>query len=242
MKSTKRLDWILTNVGIGTRKDVRNYIKKGQVKINDNIEKDCSKHFDPYEIKIRFNGKDYRYTEFAYFMMNKPAGYISATFDEKLPTVLTLMTEEIQRKEVFPIGRLDIDTEGLLVISNNGDLAHKVLSPKKHVSKKYYVKVDGKICDEDIQKFKEGIVLNDGYKTLPSELEIIDSDECVEAVVTIYEGKFHQIKRMFADCGKKVVYLKRIQMGNLKLDNSLKIGEYRELNEKELNLLMEVEG
>ena len=169
-------------------------------------------------------------------MLNKPDGYISATFDKYDPIVLDLIDQSYLVFEPFPVGRLDKDTEGLLVLTNDGQLAHRVLSPKKHVPKTYYAKIQGKVTEEDIFAFEKGVILDDGYETMPSQLK---SDDMSEIELTIHEGKFHQVKRMFESVGKKVVYLKRLSMGKLKLDESLKLGEYRELTEEEVKLIEE---
>ncbi|MFM1536472.1 16S rRNA pseudouridine(516) synthase, partial [Helcococcus ovis] len=169
-----------------------------------------------------------------YLMMNKPQGYISATKDYN-DTVLDLLDEKFQNKDIFPVGRLDKDTEGLLILTNDGKLAHELLSPKKKVDKKYYAKVDNILSEEDIDKFKDGIYLEkEQYLTMPAKLEIISNYECY---VYIKEGKYHQVKRMLKSCGKEVLYLKRISMGNINLDETLDLGQYRELTEKEIEIL-----
>jgi len=169
-------------------------------------------------------------------MLNKPAGVVSATFDNKDKTVIDLINE-YKHLNLFPFGRLDKDSEGLLIISNDGKLAHELLSPKKHVDKKYYVDVEGKVSEEDVKRFKEGIVLDDNESCKSSTLEIIESNAISKCYVTISEGKYHQVKRMFESVNKKVIYLKRITFGNLSLDNNLKLGEYRKLTEDEIDLL-----
>jgi 16S rRNA pseudouridine516 synthase len=167
-------------------------------------------------------------------MLNKPDGYISATFDKHDPIVLDLIDSSYLVFEPFPVGRLDKDTEGLLVLTNDGQLAHRVLSPKKHVPKTYYAKIQGKVTEEDILAFEKGVVLDDGYETMPSQLKILKSDDMSEIELTIHEGKFHQVKRMVECVGKKVIYLKRITFGSLVLDESLSLGEYRFLTEEEI--------
>ncbi len=239
MEKKERLDKILSNIGYGSRKDVKKYIKQGSVKVNGKIIKDNSAKINPYDAEIEVDGNMIEYREFIYLMLNKPDGLISSTEDSIHRTVIDLLDEKYISFNPFPVGRLDKDTEGLLVISNDGKLAHNLLSPKKHVDKTYYVKVDGIVNDEDICMMKEGIVLDDGYKTLPAKLEILKSDNISEVYLTIKEGKFHQVKRMFKATGKEVMYLKRIAMGKLKLDDSLLPGQYRELNELEIELLRE---
>jgi 16S rRNA pseudouridine516 synthase len=233
-----RIDKLLANLNYGSRKDVKKIIKEGAVFINNEVIKDPKTHVDPYKDQISVNGEEIIYREYIYLMMNKPQGVISATEDVKEKTVVDLLTEEYQRFEPFPVGRLDKNTEGLLLLTNDGQLAHRLLSPKKHVPKTYYAKIEGKVTEEDIEAFKEGIILDDGYKTKPGELKILKSGEISEIELTITEGKFHQVKRMFSAVQKKVVYLKRISMGPLQLDPNLKLGEYRELRDDELELIL----
>lgn len=230
-----RLDKFLADFNIGTRKEVKNYIKKGLVKVNDNLIKDSDFKIDENKDIVFFNDEKLVYEKFVYFMLNKPAGVVSATFDNKDKTVIDLI-KECKHLNLFPFGRLDKDTEGLLIISNDGKLAHDLLSPKKHVDKKYYVEVDGKLTNNDVTKFKEGIKIDDEL-CKPSTLEIIESNDFSKCYVTISEGKYHQIKRMFESVNKKVTYLKRITFGNISLDENLELGEYRKLNEHEINLL-----
>lgn len=173
-----------------------------------------------------------------YYMLNKPAGVISASEDRRERTVVDLITTK-KRNDLFPVGRLDRDTEGLLLITNDGDLAHRLLSPKKHVDKVYYARIDGKVTEEDQKVFAEGLDIGEEKKTLPAQLHILKSGEESEITLTIREGKFHQVKRMFHAVGKEVVYLKRLQMGSLKLDETLRPGEYRKLTEQERLILMD---
>ena len=224
-------------MGYGTRKEIRIVAKKGWIIVNQQIVKDSSQHVDPKQDKIVFNGEEIVYREYIYIMMNKPQGVISASFDRHIRTVIDLLPEEYQVYEPFPIGRLDKDTEGLLIISNDGKLSHELLSPKKHIPKTYFAIIDGKVDEEDVALFGQGVVLEDGFKTLPGQLRILKSGDQSEIELTIYEGKFHQVKRMFVAVGKSVTYLKRISMGNLKLDDSLELGDYRELTVEELNIL-----
>jgi 16S rRNA pseudouridine516 synthase len=238
MRETKRVDWILSNFGFGTRREIKQMVKNGEVKVDGEVIKDSGMHVDPKTSKIEISGQTLNYRQFIYIMMNKPAGVISATFDNKHETVVDLLPEEYKCFDPFPVGRLDIDTEGLMLLTNDGQLAHEILSPKKHVPKRYFANIEGEVTSEDVIKFEEGLILEDGYKTLPAELYIIEQGEssCVEVV--IYEGKFHQVKRMFEAVGKKVKYLKRVTMGNLVLDESLGLGECRELMEEELSSLI----
>ena len=197
----ERLDKILANMGYGSRKEVRKLIKDGRVKVKESVIYDNELKVNPYEDEIFFNGQRVMYREFIYLMMNKPQGLVSSTDDPRTRTVLDLLSEEYLIYKPFPVGRLDKDTEGLLMISNDGKLAHELLSPKKGVDKKYYAKIDGYVEDKFIEVFKTGVILGDGYKTLPADLEIINADVISEIFLTIQEGKFHQVKRMFESIG-----------------------------------------
>lgn len=234
----ERIDKILSNLGYGTRKDLKNIVKNGMVQVNGITIKDSAMKVDPEKDKIVINGEEIFYREFIYLMMNKPAGVISATFDNKDETVIDLLEVEHQVFEPFPVGRLDKDTVGLLLLTNDGDLNHRLISPKWKVDKVYFAKIDQKVTEEDIEKFKHGITLDDGYRCKEAILEIQKaSEEGSEIVLTIQEGKFHQVKRMFEAVGKKVTYLKRIEFGTLPLDEDLEEGEYRELTEEEIAIL-----
>lgn len=237
MAKLERLDKVLSNMGYGSRKDVKSYIKNGFVKINGEIVNDNSRKIDPYQDQIQFKEMVVNYRKFIYLMMNKPQGLVSSTDDPLTRTVIDLLADEYQIYKPFPAGRLDKDTEGLLLITNDGQLAHQLLSPKKGVHKVYYVEVNGYVDESYIEKFKNGIVLDDGYRTLPAVLDIINSDMISKVNLTIQEGKFHQVKRMFESISMKVVFLKRISMGSLELDHRLKPGEYRELTDEEINIL-----
>lgn len=239
MAKKQRIDKILSNLGYGSRSEIKKYCKQGSVVVNRSEVSNPGTQVDTENDEILFNGEEVIYREYIYLMMNKPAGYISATTDKYDPTVLDLIDLSYLAFEPFPVGRLDKDTEGLLVLTNDGKLSHRVLSPKKHVPKTYYAKIDGVVTEEDVEAFLEGVVLDDGYKTMPSQLNILKSDDESEIELTIHEGKFHQVKRMFESVGKKVVYLKRLSMGNLKLDESLELGEYRELTDEEVKLIEE---
>lgn len=238
MAKKLRIDKILSNLGYGSRAEIKRDCKHGVIEVNGKIISNPGTQVDPDNDEILYSGEKVEYREYIYIMMNKPDGYISATFDKRDPIVLDLIDDPSYLAfEPFPVGRLDKDTEGLLVLTNDGKLSHRVLSPKKHVPKTYYAKVEGVVSDEDIKSFEEGVVLDDGYKTMPSQLKILKSDELSEIELTIHEGKFHQVKRMFESVGKKVVYLKRLSMGKLKLDESLGLGEYRELTDEEVKLI-----
>lgn len=238
MKSEKsiRIDKYLSNMGIGSRKDIKKYIKMGRVRINERVIKQSSDFVKINDI-VTFDNEVIEYEEFTYIMMNKPQGIISATEDKYQNTVLDILEDRYKNRGLFPAGRLDKDTEGLLILTNNGTLAHNMLSPKKHVTKKYLVKVVGRLGESDVKAFENKIVLEDGYECMPAKLDILESDEESLAIVEIKEGKFHQVKRMFLATDKTVVYLKRISMGPISLDESLRLGEYRNLTAEELNLL-----
>ena len=239
MPKKQRIDKILSNLGYGSRSELKKLCKSGLVKVNGKVINNPGVQVDVENDEILFDGEKVVYKEFIYLMLNKPDGYISATFDKRDPIVLDLIDKEDLIFEPFPVGRLDKDTEGLLVLTNDGQLAHRVLSPKKHVPKTYYAKVEGVVTEEDVKAFAEGVTLDDGYETMPAELEILKSDDISEIALTIHEGKFHQVKRMFESVGKKVVYLKRLSMGKLKLDEGLALGEYRELTEEEVKMIEE---
>lgn len=232
-----RLDKFLSNNGIGTRKEVKLLIKKGFVTVNgQTIKKDDFK-IDEVNDQIYYNDELIGHEPFVYLMMNKPAGLISATTDNYHQTVIDIIGE-YRHLDLFPVGRLDIDTEGLLLITNDGHIAHELLTPKKHVSKVYYARIDGRCDQTTIDQFKAGITLEDGFECLPAHLKIIKSDDISEIEVEIFEGKFHQVKRMFLAVGMSVIYLKRIKMKNLVLDDQLKLGEYRKLTPIEQELLL----
>jgi 16S rRNA pseudouridine516 synthase len=235
-----RLDRILSNMGWGTRNEVKKLVKQRLVTVDGETVTDLSLKIDPEQQAIYVGEERVSYRKYIYLMMNKPAGYISATEDDRFSTVLDLLSEEYRIFSPFPVGRLDRDTEGLLIITNDGQFAHNLTAPRKHVAKKYYALVRGKVSYEDGDAFSEGVVLDDGYKTLPGQLNIINVDEDnseSEVELVIYEGKFHQVKRMFQSRGKEVIYLKRLSVGNLKLDKNLALGEYRELTGDELKQL-----
>lgn len=234
----ERLDKVLANMGYGSRKEVKKIIKEGKVEVDGLKELDNKIKVDPEKSKIKVFGELIDYRENIYLMMNKPEGVISATFDDYDETVIDIIDPKYKVFDPFPVGRLDKDTVGLLLITNDGDLNHKLISPKNNIDKVYYVEVDGKVDNEDIKEFKKGIILDDGYSCMPAGLEILKCDNDGSRVkVTLQEGKFHQIKRMFKSRGKNVVYLKRISFGPLKLDESLEEGEYRELSKDEMKKL-----
>lgn len=232
---------MLSNLGFGSRKEVKQLLKNGSVKVNESVVKDAKQHVDTEKDVVTVNGDVIEYKEFIYLMMNKPPGVISATEDNYDETVIDLLEMEDQVFNPFPVGRLDKDTEGLLLITNDGQLSHRLLSPKKHVPKTYFAVIDQEVTEEDVFAFKNGVILDDGYETKPGELKILKSGLRSDIELTITEGKFHQVKRMFEAVGKKVVYLKRMTMGPIMLDESLELGEYRELTDHEIQTLKEYE-
>ena len=236
-----RLDKYLVACAVGSRTEVKNFLKTGRVTVNGKKAKSAKLQINEDTDEICFDGEKLDYEEFVYYMMNKPQGVISATEDTKHKTVLDLLDDYARAKEVFPVGRLDIDTHGLLLLTNDGKLAHALLSPKRHVDKTYLAQVDGIMTDEDIETFAQGIPLKD-FTCQPAKLELvsIDTEKDQSLVrVTIAEGKFHQVKRMVAYCGKEVVDLQRLTMGTLTLDENLKRGEWRRLTKEELEGLLE---
>ena len=236
MGNTVRLDKYLTDMGVGTRSEVKTYIRKGRVQVDGQVVKEPDIKISTTDAQVLVDNNILQYEEFVYYMINKPAGVVSATTDNLCTTVVELV-KEANNKDIFPVGRLDKDTEGLLLITNDGELSHQLLSPRKHVGKVYYAKVKGYVTGEDVQLFEKGIKINDEFTTLPSTLNIIKSDEISDIELTIYEGKFHQVKRMFLAVGKEVIYLKRMSMGNLILDEALAPGEYRRLTQEEIDSL-----
>lgn len=229
-----RLDKFLAEVGLGSRKEVKQLIKKGHISVNQKIEKSDKKQIDPEKDQVDYQGEILHYQEFYYYLLHKPAGVVSATEDKHDQTVMDLFSPSDYRSDLFPVGRLDKNTEGLLLITNDGKLAHDLLSPKKHVEKEYFAEVQGVMTAEDQQRFVEGILL-DGDRTLPAELLIDEVTEDKSKVrIILHEGKFHQVKRMVKACGKEVTYLKRIRMGKLLLPKELVKGAYRSLTEDEL--------
>lgn len=231
-----RLDKYLADMSFGTRTEVKKLIRQGKVVVDGAIVKNPDIKIDTDTQSVLCNGIAVTYETYEYYMLNKPAGVISATSDKKEKTVLDLIDSK-KRKDLFPVGRLDKDTEGLLLITNDGELAHRLLSPKKHVDKLYYARVEGVVGVEDIDAFAKGLDIGEGEYTKPAKLEILKSDVISEIQLTIQEGKFHQVKRMFEVVGKKVIYLKRLEMGTLKLDDGLGLGEYRPLTQKEIEEL-----
>lgn len=231
-----RLDKYLADMGCGTRSQVKREIAGGSVMVNGAPARRPEDKIDTEKDSVVFRGSPLGYTEYEYFMLNKPAGVVSATEDRTERTVLDLIDAR-QRKDLFPVGRLDKDTEGLLLVTNDGGMAHRLLSPKKHVDKVYYAKVAGRITEEHVRLFTEGVDIGDEKPTLPAELTVLSSGEISEIELVIREGRFHQVKRMFQAAGGEVLYLKRLRMGSLVLDRELQPGEYRKLTEEEVRAL-----
>lgn len=231
-----RLDKYLADMGLGTRSEVKQAIRKGRVQVNGRPVRGPEYKVDTKADQVVFGGQPAVYQEYEYYMLNKPAGVVSATEDPKEPCVVDLIGSR-KRRDLFPVGRLDKDTEGLLLITNDGGLAHRLLSPKKHVDKVYYARIRGRVTREDVELFRQGLEIGEKNRTLPADLCILEAGEVSEIELTIREGKFHQVKRMFHAAGKEVLYLKRLRMGPLVLDESLKPGEYRTLNTQELDIL-----
>lgn len=225
-----RLDRILSDTGTASRKEAAALIKHGCVTVNGIPAISGADKVDADTVKITVNGIPVVYKRHHYFMMNKPAGVISATEDQKQKTVTDILSPAEQRLGLFPAGRLDKDAEGLLILTDDGDYAHRIISPVKKVDKTYYVETEGMLTDTDCAAFEKGIVLKDGLKCLPGKLKIINGGSKSSAYVTITEGKYHQVKRMLASLGKPVTYLKRITIGGLQLDENLSSGAYRELS------------
>jgi len=239
MKQTQRLDKILAHMGVGTRSELKRLTKTGAILVNGVKVKDSGMQVNPEKDQITVNGEAVVYREFVYLMLNKPQGVVSATEDNRDRTVVDLLDAAYAPFAVFPVGRLDKDTEGLLLLTNDGKLAHNLLSPRKHVPKTYFAKVEWEVTEADLEAFAQGVTLDDGYQTLPAVLNILSVGSKLEGrpseiELTIMEGKFHQVKRMFQAVGKMVVYLQRISMGPLELDRSLRLGQSRELSEEEL--------
>ncbi|MFS0613939.1 pseudouridine synthase [Lederbergia ruris] len=229
-----RLDKLLANTGYGSRKEVKKLLKNGSVTVEGEVVKDPKTQVNPDQQSIYVHGEEVHYREFIYFMMNKPGNVISATEDLHEKTVIDLLHPDDVVFSPFPVGRLDKDTEGLLLLTNDGKLAHQLLSPKKDVPKTYFAVIKGHVTEEDKRAFQKGVTLDDGYQTKPGFLEILKAGERSDIELTITEGKFHQVKRMFEAVEKQVSYLKRISMGPLQLDEELALGEYRELTEEEV--------
>ena len=236
-----RLDKYLADMGEGTRQEVKKQIRRGAVTVNGETVRSPERKVSEGD-QVCLDGIEVTYAKMEYYMLNKPGGVVSATEDKRDRTVLDLIQDK-KRKDLFPVGRLDRDTEGLLLITNDGELSHRLLSPRRHVDKTYYAEVDGRTTEQTKKAFREGVDIGtreEPLVTMPADLEILEAGRDLSRVrLTIREGKFHQVKRMFHAQGMEVVYLKRESMGPLRLDESLKPGEYRPLTEEEIKRLKE---
>lgn len=231
-----RLDKFLSEMGVGTRSEVKKMIRAKQIRVNDEIALKPEMKIDENTDCVYYKEELIRYAAFEYYLFHKPAGCVSATEDNVHKTVMDYL-KDTARNDLFPVGRLDIDTEGLLLITNDGALSHELLSPTKHVDKTYYAKIEGRVTEKDVNLFAKGVDIGEESLTRPGKLVVLKSDDISEIELTITEGKFHQVKRMFEAVGKKVCYLKRISMGPLVLPADLKPGEYRPLSNEELEAL-----
>lgn len=234
-----RLDKFLSSMGVATRSEASRSAKKGLLTVNGAVCKDVSVHIDPERDKVVFCGLEVVYKQYRYIMLNKPEGYVSATEDGKYPTVLELLPQEYRKFDLFPCGRLDKNTLGLMLITDDGDLAHKLLSPRHHVKKTYYFNSKFEISDEEKSLLESGVTLEDGYETKPAEIEL--SEDRRSGKITLTEGKYHQIKRMLEAVRNKITYLERVSFGPLVLDDALERGEWRELSDEEIKSLRECE-
>lgn len=235
----ERLDKLLAGTGKWSRREVKALVRQGLVRVDGRLAASAEDKLDPAAAIITVAGETIALHRFTYVLLHKPAGVLTATEDRKQPTVLDLLPPELRRIGLAPVGRLDKDTEGLLLLTNDGELAHRLLSPKYHVEKRYFARVDGELSAADAEAFARGMTLGDGLECLPAGLEVLPDRVCV---VTLREGKFHQVKRMLAARGAPVLYLKRLSMGPLTLDDSLAAGAYRLLRAEEISALYRVCG
>lgn len=227
----KRLDKILSDAGVAGRKEIKDMIRAGRVWVNGAAVKKADAKFDEGAVLIEVDGVPLETDTLVYYMLYKPEGVVTATEDREQKTVIDLLPDELKRRDLFPVGRLDKDTTGLLVLTNDGEYAHKVISPKSHVDKRYRAKTDGIADEADVKAFADGIVLRDGTECMPAKLEITGTDICY---VTLMEGKYHQVKRMLASRGKPVLALHRCSIGQLRLDELLQPGEIRKMSAEEV--------
>ncbi len=233
----ERLDKLLAGTGKWSRREVKALVRQGLVRVDGRLAASAEDKLDPAAAIITVAGETISLCRFTYVMLHKPAGVLTATEDRKQPTVLDLLPPELRRIGLAPVGRLDKDTEGLLLLTNDGELAHRLLSPRYHVDKRYLARVDGELSAADTEAFARGMTLGDGLECLPAGLEVLPDRVCI---VTLREGKFHQVKRMLAARGAPVLYLKRLSMGPLTLDDSLAAGAYRLLRAEEISALYRV--
>ena len=230
-----RLDKFLSEMSGWTRSEVKKIVRTGSVTVDGNEVKKPETKIDEKLSIVRVDGRQIKYNKYEYYMLNKPQGFVSATTDREHKTVVDIISSS-EKKDLFPVGRLDIDTEGLLLITNDGELAHRLLAPKNHVEKTYYVEVSGILDDADVDAVEKGLDIGEEKNTIPAKMEILKTDiqNNISCYLTIHEGKFHQVKRMMKKLGKTVTYLKRVSMGSLILDSKLKKGNYRKLTEQEI--------
>lgn len=231
-----RLDKFLSEMSGWTRSEVKKIVRTGSVTVDGNEVKKPETKIDEKLSIVRVDGRQIKYNKYEYYMLNKPKGFVSATTDREHKTVVDIISSS-EKNDLFPVGRLDIDTEGLLLITNDGELAHRLLSPKNHVEKTYYVEVSGILDDADVDAVEKGLDIGEEKNTIPAKMEILKTDiqnNISSCYLTIHEGKFHQVKRMMKKLGKTVTYLKRVSMGSLILDSKLKKGNYRKLIEQEI--------
>ena len=230
-----RIDKFISESGLASRKEAARAAKSGGVVVDGATVKDLSAHIDPERARVFYLGQEIVYRKFTYVMLNKPDGYVSATEDSRLPCVVELLSEELQRLELFPVGRLDRDTVGLMILTNNGQLAHSLLSPKHHVEKEYFFRAAEPLAAGAEELFRKGVTLGDGYECKSATLKL--SEDRTEGYITLTEGKYHQIKRMIASLDNKVTYLERVRFSDIPLDSSLSRGEWRLLTESEISSL-----
>ena len=230
-----RIDKLISDLGIASRREAAKAARSGGLLVDGVAVKDVSQHIDPEKNRISYLGREIVYTRFTYVMLNKPEGYVSATDDKSLPYVTELLPEELRRRELFPVGRLDRDTVGLMILTNNGPLAHSLLSPKHHVEKEYFFRAAEPLKAGCEKLFRDGVTLADGYECKPAGLVL--SEDRREGRITLTEGQYHQIKRMIAAMDNKVVFLERIRFSDIPLDSSLDRGEWRYLTEEEIKIL-----
>ena len=234
-----RIDKLISESGIASRKEASRAARSGGVTVDGVVVKDLSKHIDPEKCRVFYLGREIVYRKFTYVMLNKPEGYVSATDDKSLPYVTELLPEEMRRMELFPVGRLDRDTTGLMILTNNGQLAHSLLSPKHHVAKDYFFTAAEPLCKGAEEHFTNGVTLADGYEC--KEAVLMLSNDRMSGKITLTEGKYHQIKRMIAAMGNRVTSLKRVSFGTIPLDESLALGEWRYLTDEEI-ITLEKQG
>ena len=232
-----RLDKWIASTGIASRKEVKQFARQGRISVDGQVVRSAEEKFDPEREEVLLDGRPVIYQKYVYIMLHKPAGVLSATEDSRQRTVLDLLPQELRKQDLFPVGRLDKDTEGLLILTNDGAFAHELLSPRRHVDKEYFAVTEGCVTEEDRKAFAAGMTLGDGLVCMPAELKILSAGEESRVLVTLREGKFHQVKRMLAARGKPVKYLKRLRMGNLTLDENLFQGNWRFLKKQELENL-----